>query len=68
MTSDPIKVVGLELEEIEDIIKSNVTITDPNLYAAVYAVAVDIEHAVLEKNELVYGAGDCAAAIRARAE
>jgi hypothetical protein len=45
------KQVGLTLEEIEDIIKSNVTITDPNLYAAVYAVAVDIEHAVLEKNK-----------------
>jgi hypothetical protein len=43
--------VGLTLEEVEDIIKSNVTITDPNLYEAVYAVAVDIEHAVLEKNK-----------------
>jgi len=43
--------VGLTLEEVEDIIKSNVTITDPNLYEAVYAAAVDIEHAVLEKNK-----------------
>jgi hypothetical protein len=43
--------VGLTLEEVEGIIKSNVTITDPNLYEAVYAVAVDIEHAVLEKNK-----------------
>jgi len=42
---------GLPLEEVEDIIKSNVTITDPNLYEAVYAAAVDIEHAVLEKNK-----------------
>lgn len=42
--------VGLTLEEVENIIKSNVTITDPNLYEAVYAVAVDIEHAVMEKN------------------
>lgn len=42
--------VGLTLEEVEDIIKSNITITDPNLYEGVYAVAVDIEHAVLEKN------------------
>jgi hypothetical protein len=45
------KQVGLTLEEVEDIIKSNVTITDRNLYEAVYAVAVDIEHAVLEKNK-----------------
>jgi len=45
------KQVGLTLEEIEDIIKSNITITDPNLYEGVYAVAVDIEHAVLEKNK-----------------
>ena len=42
--------VGLTLEEIEDIIKSNVTITDSRLYEGVYAVAVDIEMALKEKN------------------
>ena len=43
--------VGLSLEEIEDIIKSNITITDPNLYDGVYAGAVGIEQAVMEKNK-----------------
>lgn len=42
--------VGLTLEEIEDIIRSNITITDSRLYEGVYAVAVDIEVALLEKN------------------
>ena len=42
--------VGLTLEEIEDIIKSNITITDSRLYDGVYAVAVDIEAALKEKN------------------
>jgi hypothetical protein len=42
--------VGLTLEEIEDIIKSNLTITDSRLYDGVYAVAVDIEVALREKN------------------
>jgi hypothetical protein len=43
--------VGLTLEEIEDIIKSNLTITDSRLYDGVYAVAVDIEVALWEKNK-----------------
>lgn len=43
--------VGLTLEEIEDIIKSNVTITDSRLYEGVYAVAVDIEAALKNKND-----------------
>ena len=42
--------VGLTLEEIEDIIKSNITITDSRLYDGVYAVAMDIETALKEKN------------------
>lgn len=43
--------VGLTLEEVEDIIKSNVTITDQRLYEGVYAVAVDIEMALKNKND-----------------
>lgn len=42
--------VGLTLEEIEGIIKSNITITDSRLYEGVYAVAVDIEVALKNKN------------------
>jgi hypothetical protein len=42
--------VGLTLEEVEDIIKSNITITDQRLYEGVYAVAVDIEAALKNKN------------------
>lgn len=42
--------VSLTVEEIDDIIKSNITITDQRLYDGVYAVAVDIEAALLEKN------------------
>lgn len=41
---------ALTLEEIEDIIKGNVTITDSRLYEGVYAVVVDIEVALKEKN------------------
>lgn len=41
---------GLTLEEVEDIIKSNITITDHRLYEGVYAVAVDIEIAIKNKN------------------
>ena len=41
---------GLTLEEVEDIIKSNITITDSRLYEGVYAVAVDIEVALKNKN------------------
>lgn len=43
--------VGLTLKEIEDIIKSNITITDQRLYEGVYAVAVDIEAALKNKND-----------------
>ena len=43
--------IGLTLEEIEDIIKSNITITDSRLYEGVYAVAVDIEIALKHKND-----------------
>ena len=43
--------IGLTLEEIEDIIKSNITITDSRLYEGVYAVAVDIEIALRNKND-----------------
>lgn len=43
--------VGLTLEEVEDIIKSNITITDSRLYEGVYAVAVDIEIALKNKND-----------------
>jgi len=43
--------IGLALEEIEDIIKSNITITDSRLYEGVYAVAVDIEMALKNKND-----------------
>jgi hypothetical protein len=42
--------IGLTFAEVKDIIQSNITITDPKLFDAVYAVAVDIELAVLEKN------------------
>jgi hypothetical protein len=42
----------LTLEEIEDIIKSNLTITDSRLYDGVYSVAEDIEIALKNKNEL----------------
>ena len=41
---------GLTLEEVEDIIKSNITIADQRLYEGVYAVAVDIEIAIKNKN------------------
>lgn len=44
--------VGLTIEEIEDTIKSNLTITDSRLYEGVYAVALDIETALKNKNEL----------------
>lgn len=47
--------VGLTLEEIEDIIQSNITITDQRLYEGVYAVAVDIEIALKNKNDRAEG-------------
>jgi hypothetical protein len=43
--------VGLTLEEVEDIIKSNITITNQRLYEGVYAVAVGIEAALKNKND-----------------
>ncbi len=42
--------IGLTLEEIENIIKSNITITDQRLYEGVYAVTMDIEIAIMNKN------------------
>jgi hypothetical protein len=42
--------VGLELEEIDEIINGNITITDPNLRDGVYAVVLDVEVLLLEKN------------------
>ena len=42
--------VGLTREEVEDIIRSKITITDQRLYKGVYAVAVDIEAALNNKN------------------
>ena len=42
--------VGLTFEEVEEIIKNNIKITDPRLYEGVYGVAVDIEIALKEKN------------------
>ena len=42
--------IDLTLEEIEGIIKSNITITDYRLYEGVYAVATDIETALKNKN------------------
>ena len=45
--------VGLTLEEVEDIIKSNITITDQRLHDGVYAVAVDIETALKNKNTII---------------
>lgn len=45
--------VGLELYEIDAIIDDNITITDSKLRDAVYAVALDIMHTVLDKNGLL---------------
>ena len=42
--------VGLTFEEVEEIIKNNITITDSRLYEGVFGVAVDIEIALKEKN------------------
>jgi hypothetical protein len=49
--------IDLTLEEIEGIIKSNITITDYRLYEGVYAVATDIETALKNKNSSA-GTGD----------
>lgn len=48
--TDTLAFVGLTLEEVEDIIKSNIQITDSRLYEGVYAVAVDVEMALMRKN------------------
>lgn len=42
--------IGLEQEEIDACIDNNMTITEPLLRDAVYAVIVDIEAALMEKN------------------
>ena len=43
--------VGLTFEEVEEIIKNNIKITDSRLYEGVYAVAVDTEAALKNRNE-----------------
>jgi len=45
--------LGLTHEEMIEIINGNMKITDPLLLDAVYAVAVDIEIAVMDKNGLL---------------
>lgn len=45
--------VGLELYEMDAIIEGNITITDPKLRDAVYAVILDTMHTVMEKNGLM---------------
>jgi hypothetical protein len=47
------RLAGLTREEVTEIINANMKITDPLLFDAVYAVAVDIEIAVMGKNELL---------------
>ena len=42
--------VGLELEEIDEIIAANMMITDQRLYEGVFNIVVDIELALKEKN------------------
>lgn len=42
--------VGLTLEEIDEAIAGNITITDPNLRDGVYGAIVDIELLLKEKN------------------
>lgn len=44
------KWVGLTLEEIDEAIAGNITITDPNLRDGVYGAIVDIELLLKEKN------------------
>lgn len=45
--------VGLELYEMDAIIEGNITITDPKLRDAIYAVILDTMHTVMEKNGLM---------------
>lgn len=45
--------IGLELHEMDAIIDGNITITDPRLRDAVYAVVIDTMHTVMEKNGLL---------------
>lgn len=42
--------VGLTQPEIDEIVKGNITITDPRLRDAIEAVVVDIEVTLMEKN------------------
>lgn len=42
--------VGLELSEMDEIINGNMTITDPKLRDAVYAVVLDTMTTLMEKN------------------
>lgn len=44
------KWVGLTLEEIDEAIAGNITITDPNLRDGVYGAIVDIELLLKDKN------------------
>jgi hypothetical protein len=44
------KWVGLDLEEIDEAIAGNITITDPNLRDGVYGAIVDLELLLKEKN------------------
>lgn len=41
---------GLEFYEIDDIIKSNITVTDTNLYEAIFSVVIDAEVLLMDKN------------------
>ena len=42
--------VGLTLQQIDEIIGGNITITDHRLRDAIYAVVVDTEHTLMEVN------------------
>ena len=42
--------VGLTLAEMDKLIDGNITITDPRLRDAVYAVVLDTMHTLMEKN------------------
>jgi hypothetical protein len=42
--------IGLDLEEMDDAIASNVRITDPNLRDGVYGAIIDLELLLKEKN------------------
>ena len=42
--------VGLDLQEMDEIINGNLTITDPNLRDGVYGVVLDTITTLMEKN------------------